>query len=201
VARIALLAGIIVLIVVRFAGVARGRERTIAAAALVLIVFYWGGLALAHRFAVSAATSVANLAASQFNERVLRVVAMPTLANPMRWFSVVETDRAIYRFPVNLGAAESAKSLHVVDGNQTDAPEGIERFEKPAAQAAALAAIASQDRRAQILLDFARFPIAHVPQQDCVSQTIVQFSDLRYTKPGAGRGTFSLNVPVECASK
>jgi hypothetical protein len=91
--------------------------------------------------------------------------------------------------------------LEVVDGYQTDAFEKIERYEKPTNQAPALAAVAAQDPRARILLDFARFPIARVPVQDCVSQTIVQFSDLRYTKPGSGRGTFSLNVPVECASK
>jgi hypothetical protein len=91
--------------------------------------------------------------------------------------------------------------LQVVDGYHTDAPEAVERYAKPTDQAAALTALASQDRRARILLDFARFPVAHVPEQDCVSQTIVQFSDLRYTKPGSGRGTFSLNVQVECASK
>jgi len=150
--------------------------------------------------AINTASSVANRAASQLNERVLRVVAMPTLANPVRWFSVAETDRAIYRFPVKLGTTD-AESLGVVDGYQTDAPEGIERYEKPTDQSAVLAAEASQDQRAQILLDFARFPIAHVPKQDCLSQTIVQFSDLRYTKPGLGRGMFSLTVPVDCASK
>jgi inner membrane protein len=201
VARIVLLAGVIVLVAVRVTGFARGREKIIAAAALTLVVLYWGGLALAHRRALNAADSVANQAASQFNERVLRVVAMPTLANPLRWFCVAETDRAIYRFAVRLGDPASANSLNVVDGYQTDAPEGVERYEKPTNQSAALATVASQDRRARILLDFARFPMAHVPEQDCVSQTIVQFSDLRYTKPGAGRGTFSLNVPVECASK
>jgi hypothetical protein len=201
IARIVLLVGVIVLIGVRIAGVARARERIIAAAALVLVVFYWGGLALAHRMALRTATSVANRAASQFNERVLRVVAMPTLANPVRWFSVAETDRAIYRFPVKLGGTTYAESLGVVDGYQTDAPEGIERYEKPTDQSAVLAAEASQDQRAHILLDFARFPIAHVPKQDCLSQTIVQFSDLRYTKPGLGRGMFSLNVTVDCAFK
>ena len=200
IARIVLLVGVIVFIVVRIAGVARARERIIAGAALVLVVLYWGGLVLAHHMAISTATWVANRAASQFNERVLRVVAMPTLANPGRWFSVAETDRAIYRFPVKLGATY-AESLGVVDGYQTDAPEGIERYEKPTDESAVLAAEAAQDRRAQILLHFARFPIAHVPKQDCLSQTIVQFSDLRYTKPGLGRGMFSLAVPVDCASK
>lgn len=200
VARFVLLAGTIVIVTIRVIGVARGRERIIAALALTLLVFYWGGLALAHRAALNEADSIANQTASQFNERVLRVVAMPTLANPSRWFCVAETDRAVYWFPVKLGNTPAANSLQIVDGYQTDAAEGVERFEKPTDQAAALA-VASQDRRARILLDFARFPMAHVPEQDCVTQTIVQFSDLRYTKPGSGRGTFSLNVPVDCASK
>ena len=201
IARIVLLAGVVVLVTVRVVGLARARERIIAASALALVFCYWSALAVAHGRALNAATLVANHSASEFNEQVLRVVAMPTLANPTRWFCVTETDRAIYRFSVELGTASSTNSLQVVDGYQTDSPEAVERFEKPTDQAAALTALASQDRRARILLDFARFPISHVAQQDCVSQTIVQFSDLRYTKPGAERGTFSLNVPVECASK
>jgi inner membrane protein len=201
VARTVLLVGVVVLVTVRVVGFARGREKIIAASALALLVCYWAGLAFAHRGALEAAAPVANRAASQFNERVSRLVAMPTLANPMSWFCVAETDRSIYRFTVRLGNAASVSSLEVVDGYQTDAFEKIERYEKPTNQAAALAAVAAQDPRARILLDFARFPIARVPVQDCVSQTIVQFSDLRYTKPGSGRGTFSLNVPVECASK
>ncbi len=201
VARIVLFAGVILLAIVRLIGVARGRERFIALGALAFVICYWGGLALAHRSVLTTADVVANSSASQFDERVLRVVAMPTLANPARWFCVAETDRAIYRFSVKLGDAAAAHSLRIVDGYQTDAAEAIERYEKPTDQSAALTAVASQDRRARILLDFARFPIAHVAQQDCVSQTIVQFSDLRYTKPGSGRGAFSLNVPVECAAK
>ena len=201
VARIILLAGVIVFVTVRIVGIAHGRERIIAASALALVMCYWGGLAVAHRRALNAAALVANRSASQFNERISRVVAMPTLANPTQWFCVAETDRAVYRFALRLGKAPAENSLPVVDGYQSDAPEAVERFEKPTGQAAAITAVASQDRRARILLDFARFPIAHVPEQDCVSQTIVQFSDLRYTKPGSARGTFSLNVPVECASK
>ena len=199
-ARMILLVGVFVFIIVRLTGFLRGSERIVATAALSLVIFYWGGLALVHRKALASADSVADHAASQFHEGVLRVVAMPTLANPTRWFCVAETDQAIYRFVVKLGDP-SGDALPIVDGYQTDAPEGIERYAKPANQAAELASVASKDRRARILLDFARFPIAHVPEQDCVSQTIVQFSDLRYTKPGAGRGTFSLNVPVECTSK
>jgi inner membrane protein len=201
VARFVLLFGVLLLVTIRLAGVARGREKLIAAGALAFVVLYWGGLALAHRRALSEATLVANHAASQLRESVSRVVAMPTLANPTRWFCIAETDRAIYRFAVKLGNSPAPDSLQIVDGYQIDAPEAIERFEKPTNKAVALIDLASRDRRAEILLDFARFPIAHVTEPDCLSRTIVQISDLRYTKPGSGRGTFSLNVPVECASK
>jgi inner membrane protein len=200
VARIILLGGVIAFVAVRGFGIARGRERIIAATALALVICYWGVLGVAHHSALNGAALVASHSASQFNERISRVVAMPVLANPTRWVCVAESDRALYRFAVRLGRS-AAENLPVVDGFQTDAPEAVERFEKPTNQAAAMIAVASQDRRARILLDFARFPIAHVPSQDCVSETIVQFSDLRYTKPGATRGTFSLNVPIECASK
>ena len=201
IARTVLLAGVLVLLMVRLIGIARGRERKIAVAALALLAVYWGGLAVAHRSALSAATSVANSAVSQVNERVVRVVAMPTLANPARWFCVAETDQAIYRFTVKLGNPESNSSLKIVDGYQTDDTGEVERYAKPNDRDAELSSSASQDRRARILLDFARFPIAHISDQDCVSQTIVQFSDLRYTKPGASRGTFSVNVPVDCQTK
>ncbi|HEV8589324.1 MAG TPA: hypothetical protein VGQ72_10650, partial [Pyrinomonadaceae bacterium] len=189
------------LLLVRSFGFSRGRERIIATFALALVVIYCGVLALAHREALNSAKWIANRTASQMNERVLRVAAMPTLANPSRWFCVLETDRAFYRFSVGLGAGSASDPPQVVDGYQTDAPEAIERYEKPNERAAQLLAVAEQDRRAGILLDFARFPIAHVPDEDCITQTIVQFADLRYTKPGAGRATFSLNVPIECASK
>jgi hypothetical protein len=86
----------------------------------------------------------------------------------------------------------------IVDGIKTDSPAGIERFEKPKDRAAEIIAGASRDRRAQILLGFARFPFAQVQDENCVSQTLVQFADLRYTEPRASRGSFSLNVSVDC---
>jgi hypothetical protein len=144
---------------------------------------------------------------------------MPTLANPLRWSCVAETDRAIYRYFVNL-ADSSSSSPSIVSGYQHNSPDpspspppglnGYEhnspeslfkRYEKPTGRAAELSAVAAEDRRAKILLNFARFPIARVQDENCVSQTIVQIADLRYTEPGTTRGTFSLNVPVECASK
>jgi inner membrane protein len=200
IARVVLLVGVISLILVRVLNLSRGRERIIATAALAVVVVYWATLALVHRSAHNRASNVANITAQGINEQVLRVAAMPTLANPLRWSCVAETDRAVYRFFVNL--SDSAENSPVIaDGHHIRYPAGIGRYEKPTGRAAELSGLAAEDRRAKILLNFARFPVARVQDENCVSQTIVQFADLRYTEPGAARGTFSLNVPVECASK
>ena len=200
IARVVLLVGVISLILVRVLNLSRGRERVIAAAALAALVIYWGALGIARRAAYNHASDVAGRAAGSIDERVLRVAAMPTLANPLRWSCVAETDRAIYRYFIKLADSPQSPPA-IVDGYKTDSPEAIERYEKPTGRAAELSALAAEDRRAKILLNFARFPIARAQDENCVSQTIVQIADLRYTEPGASRGTFSLNVPVECASK
>lgn len=219
IARVVLLVGVVSLVLVRVLKLSRGRERLIAAGALAGLVVYWVALGFIHRAALNHARELAVRSAGTINERVLRVAAMPTLANPLRWSCVAETDRAIYRYFVSL-ADSSSRSPAIVNGYRGNSPDpspspptgsnGYEhnspeslfkRYEKPTGRAAELSAVAAEDRRAKILLNFARFPIARVQDENCLSQAIVQIADLRYTEPGATRGTFSLNVPVECASK
>ena len=120
----------------------------------------------------------------------MRVAAMPTTANPFVWQSVAETDRAIYRYPTAIPSGDRATDL-----------SRVSRFEKPAGRAAELVSIAERDRRAQEFLLFARFPIAVPDSLDCLGQALVQFADIRYTEPGATRGTFSVNVPVDCPAR
>jgi len=72
------------------------------------------------------------------------------------------------------------------------------RYKKPEGADAEAAAQAERDGRSEVFLGFARFPVVHVVGEDCVTQTLVEFADLRYTEPGQGRGTFSLDVPVDC---
>jgi inner membrane protein len=192
IAFIAWLTGIVILASVRgFGGrvlkdISRIR-RPVALATLLLLATYWGALALAHRSALADALFFANNIAASKGERVVRVVAMPTVASPFRWQSVAETDLAMYRFRVELRSAG-------YDG-------AITRYEKPTGQAAQLVSVAEQERRAQVLLGFARFPLARVTVGDCVGQTLVQFADLRYTEPGAPRGNFSVNIPVDCPAQ
>lgn len=154
-------------------------------AALAIICLYIGLLFGIHSLAVNRTHTEALKVANEHNERPIKIAAMPTLANPLRWLSMVETDRATYRF-----------NLDLMGGNQSRSD--LVRFEKPTGNEAAALAQASRDQRSEIFLDFARFPVVNVAGEDCLTQTLVQFADLRYTEPGRGRGTFSLEVPVEC---
>jgi len=158
----------------------------IGIAAFILAAIYLGSLAYAHKLAVNQARSLATIVANQNGESITELAAMPTLANPFHWQSVFETDRATYRFDLNLTSKADLSKLV--------------RFEKPDPALQPLITEALKDKRAQILSDFARFPVVRV-DPNCVNQTLVQFADLRYTEPGGGRGTFSLDVPVECPAQ
>jgi inner membrane protein len=161
-------------------------ESRIALVALALVIVYWGGLAIAHRSALTKAEEIARRLSAQHGETVNRVAAMPTLADPFRWLCVVDTDGATYRFFLSL------------TGSDNDVAGEVPRFEKLQGREAEAAERAAQDKRARIFLDFARFPVERV-EGDCLSQLLVQFDDIRYTDPGATqRGTFSLEVPVDC---
>jgi inner membrane protein len=165
--------------------VAQRQGGKLALAAFAVVVLYWGALAIVHTIAVRQAQLEAAMIATQDGERVVEIVAMPTLANPFHWRCVVETERAAYRF-----------ELFLINGRR--GPSGLVRYEKPDASAAQAVAAASRDPRARIFLGFARFPVTRLVNSDCATQTLVQFADLRYTEPGSGRDTFSLEVPVEC---
>lgn len=154
-------------------------------AAVGVVGIYLTSLFLVHAIALRQAKLEASRIANENAEHTIKVAAMPTLANPFRWQSVMETDRATYRF--NLGLLDSSQKR-----------EGLVRFEKPLGPDAAAVAQAKRDSRSQIFLDFARFPVVNVAGADCLTQTLVQFADLRYTEPGSSRGTFSLEVPVDC---
>lgn len=185
------IAGLVLLAVLRAGGWQKRFGQATAFLSLGQIVVYWVVLAAFHQFALANASAVANRIATPKGERVLRVIAMPTVATPYLWQSVVETDVAMYRFKVKAG-------------NNADAPSAnipFTRFEKPVGASSQLVSIAAGDRRAQALLGFARFPIARVDADNCVGQALVQFADLRYTEPGVSRGNFSVNIPVDCPAR
>jgi len=159
--------------------------RAAAVAALLFALGYWGALAWMHHNAYTETLAIANQLAASRGERLIKAAAMPTLATPFTWQCVAETDRAMYRFAISRG-------------DDTSPPH---RYEKLTGQEAQMVSQAEGDRRAQVLLGFARFPIERVASESCVGQTLVQFADLRYTEPGAPRGNFSVNIPVDCPSR
>lgn len=184
--RVLWIAGIIGLLVIRLTRILQPWGSRLALIALALMVVYWGALAVVHRSALSQAQTIAQKLSAERGETPGRVAAMPVLADPFRWLCVVDTDRATYRFLLSLG-----ESYDELAGE-------IARFEKPQGSDAVAVARASGDERAQIFLDFARFPASRV-EGDCLSELLVQFADIRYTEPGGQRrGTFSLEVPVTC---
>lgn len=190
VAGIAWIAGLVLVITLRIFKANRQVGRRTAIAALVLLVVYWGGLAIMHRAAYANTVSIADEVASRHGEKFMRGAAMPTLATPFHWQSAAETDRALYRFTVGVGAVTQPR-----EGEQVD------RFEKPTGQTAELISIGEKTRPAQTLLGFARFPIAKLSEPNCIGRTLVQLADLRYTEPGAARGSFSVDIPVDCPAR
>ncbi len=95
----------------------------VAIAALATVTIYFAGLAVAHSFALRQAQTVAADIANRKAEQVVKLAAMPTVANPTEWVCVMETNRATYRFSVSLLRTTAALS-------------NVSRFEKPAGLAA-----------------------------------------------------------------
>lgn len=159
--------------------------RKIAWSAFGILVIYWTSLGVMHSMAVKEVSFAANSIAMQNGETVTDFAAMPMLANPFSWQAVTETNRAAYRFEISLtdGVRHAVAPIRYPRADATVSP---------------FATSASQDRRAQIFLGFARFPVFKVTGADCMSQTVVQLADLRYTEPGSSRGSFALEVPVSC---
>lgn len=174
-----------VLVVLFKQDVAKRWGAKVSLAAFGVVGVYLASLFLVHAIALRQTRLEALSIANENAEHIIKIAAMPTLANPFRWLSVVETDRATYRF--NLGLLGSSQGR-----------ANLVRFEKPRGADAAAVAQATHDSRSQVFIDFARFPVVNVAGADCVTQTLVQFADLRYTEPSRGRGTFSLEVPVDC---
>lgn len=169
-------------------GAAQRWGSRIALVALMLVAAYWGSLASLHWFALNEARIEARAIVNQNGESITDIATMPTLANPFQWSCVVETENAAYRFELSLTGDQSGLS-------QLIRHERADTADSPAVEQALL------DERARIFLDFARFPVARVVGADCMTQTLVQLADLRYTQPGSARGTFSLDVPVNCPTQ
>jgi inner membrane protein len=160
------------------------RKSRVALASFAIVIAYWGALAFAHGHAIARGREAAQRIVAANGEAIGRFAAMPTLANPLRWDCVFETDKATYRFRVALNGP---------------APNGrIVRYEKPSGRLAAAIQEVSGEKPARVFLGFARFPVARLADPSCATQTLLQLADLRYTEPGNSRGTFAVDLPVDC---
>jgi inner membrane protein len=181
---------ILVLVVLAVLAVKDARERwkeKIAFVAFALVLGYWAVLGFAHAKALASGGEEAAAIAASNGEAVVRLAAMPRLANPFRWDCVFETDRAMYRFDLSLiGAANDPSPV---------------RYTKPGPELKEVVDEIMQQRPARVFLNFARFPVLQLADPNCTARTLVQLADLRYTEPGRSRGSFSLELPVDCPSR
>jgi inner membrane protein len=166
-------------------GAAERWGRKLAWSAFIGLAMYWMGLGLMHSLALKEIQFAAAAIGNTKGESITDMAAMPTLANPFRWLAVVETDRAAYRFETSIT-------------DDVRYPASLVRLERADTMSSTFVMNAAEDRRAKIFLGFARFPVYRVVGADCLSETVVQLADLRYTQPGSSRGTFALEVPVSC---
>jgi len=173
---------VLIVLFVKDAGERWGNR--IAFVAFALVLCYWSALGFAHARAVARGSEAAARLASARGEVVARVAAMPRLANPFRWDFVFETDRATYRFDVG-----------IMGDNSTN---NAVRYAKPEGELKQTLDTIAQQRPVRVFLGFARFPVAQLEDPGCTTQTLVQLADLRYTEPGQSRGSFTLDVPVDC---
>jgi inner membrane protein len=174
----------LVVIIVLFVTGARERWGSkIALAAFAVILTYWGALAFVHAHALDRGRQEANRIVTPNGETVGRLAVMPTLANPLRWDCVFETDQATYRFPITLNSEASSRII---------------RYPKPTGGLAVAMNEISGQKPSQVFLGFARFPVARLTDPSCTTQTLLQLADLRYTEPGSSRGTFAVELPVDC---
>jgi inner membrane protein len=178
------IAALLVLIVLFVKGAGERWGARIAFAAFALVICYWGLLSVAHSTAVARGSDQAAQIASSNGEMVGRLAAMPRLANPFRWDVVFETDKATYRFDLALSNGGSRG--------------GLVRYQRPGPELQQIVETISQQRPVRVFLGFARFPVLKLADPGCATRTLVQFADLRYTEPGRSRGTFAVELPVDC---
>ena len=174
---------VVAFIVLAIKGARERWGRKIAFVAIAVVLCYWSALAFAHSRAVARGNEEAAKMATANGETVVRLAAMPRLANPFGWDCVFETERAMYRFDLAL-LSDSAKNPV--------------RYEKPGPELKEVVDYVEEQRSARIFLNFARFPVMKLADPGCTTRTLVQLADLRYTEPGRSRGTFALELPIDC---
>jgi inner membrane protein len=180
------IAAIAILVVLFRLEVGKRWGRKLAYNALWMVGFYWLVLSFIHGNALGKADEFFHITFMPKEETLSRYAVMPTLANPFRWDCVFETDRATYRFTIDVMSDDNSPPPRVI------------RYEKPSGLLAETMKEVSDERPVRIFLGFARFPVARLADPNCTTETLLQLADLRYTEPGSRRGTFTLEQPVHC---
>lgn len=158
-------------------GARGGGGRGMAITGLLLLCMYIGGRAWLHEHAV--ATLEARL---YQHEAPLRVLALPSPANPWSWTGVVETSRSWRVVPVNL--------LGDFD------PDSGQSWYKP--DSASVDAAVRRSETGRVFLDFSQAPLwLLTPVSTPEGGVRVRIHDLRFGLPG--RGAFSMEAVLDSA--
>ncbi len=168
------------------AGVGERWGSRVAVVALAFVVVYWGVLAIIQRQALQRGQEFAKTLADADRSTLAKLAAMPLPMNPTRWLCIAESERATHRF---------------VLGPATKSPEDVKvlsRHQKPQEREAAAVRDITNDPRAQIFLDFARFPVFQVNEDGAGS---VRITDVRFGEPPRGQtdggpGNFTISIPA-----
>jgi inner membrane protein len=146
-----------------------------AIAALGLMAALGGLRSFAHARVISLLDSH-----SYYEENPERLGAFPSPLNPFQWTGIAETESAIHVLPVNA----------------LDSDIDMERdrvFHKPDSTPALT--MATKTPRAEIFLDFARFPWAQV--EDSGDGYDVRILDLRFLSPSSRLQTFTYEIRLD----
>ncbi|MBI5281836.1 MAG: metal-dependent hydrolase [Candidatus Solibacter usitatus] len=160
-------------------GARPGSGRGMAATGLLLLCLYLGGRAWLHDQAL--ATLESRL---YQHEAPLRVLALPSPANPWSWTGVVETPRSWRVLPVNL--------LGDFD------PEAGQSWYKP--DSAPIDAAVRRSATGRVFLDFSQAPLWRLtPASTPEGGLRVRVYDLRFGLPG--RGAFGMEAILDSSGK
>lgn len=156
-------------------GARKARSTAGAIFCLCALPGLWGVRHFAHRRALAILDS-----RTYSDEIPQRSSALPNVANPFAWIGVVETETSFRVLSVNVLTAN-------------DAPNELQKFEKPQPSPALAAAMNTEGGR--VFLDFARFSWAQVDAGEEGYQ--VRITDLRFYRESASARSFTLDVELD----
>ncbi len=132
---------------------------------LVCLLLYFGALVFVQQLAVKQVSKIVTNVI-QPGEQITKIDAMPTPANPLRWKTIISTDKAFYFSDLFLFS---------------DVPPALRRYARQSGAAAIINA-ALREPELQAFLRFARFPVI-TAQLSAAQSTQVEIRDARFFDP------------------